>query len=172
MCVYVCAVCYSLAVGKEMQVVLGPQPADDRENERMRIAGLRCREAAARTTLASRRRNACFMKKIVRHATERKRGLASQTGGGDSIHFRSDEQKMWNDAGRSIWLTVCRRTISGKIYLRQLRGGRALARAAKDNAAQRRSCSGSSLTPAEARYCSRMLTREPPQAATREYIII
>ena len=60
------------AGGSEMRFIIRAAACGDRENERMRIAGLRCREAAARTTLTSRRRNACFMKKIVRHATERK----------------------------------------------------------------------------------------------------
>ena len=51
-------------------------------DERMRIAGLRCREAAARTTLTSRRRNACFMKNNSSSCHRAfRRGLASQTGG-------------------------------------------------------------------------------------------
>ncbi len=58
--------------------------------------------------------------------------------------FRSDEQKMWNDAGGVFGLLSAVGTISGKIYLRRLRGSR-FARAAEDNATSRRRCSGRSL---------------------------
>ena len=105
----------------------------------------------------------------IRHATERKLGLASQPKDFSveiPFIFRSDEQKMWNDAGGVFGFLSAVGTILGKIYLRRLRGSR-FARAAEDNAAQRRSCSGSSLAPAEARSCSRMLTLRPPQAAPR-----
>ena len=82
-------------------------------DERMRIAGLRWREAAARATQTSRRRNACFMKKIVRHATERKRGLASQTGGCrkrfHSFFFLAKEKCGMTRMGFVFWSAVRRR---------------------------------------------------------------
>ena len=55
--------------------------------------------------------------------------------GRDSIHFCSSERKMWNDASVVFGLLSAVGTISGKIYLRRLRGSR-FARAAEDNAAR------------------------------------
>ena len=47
-CVYMCVL---FAVGSEMRFIIRVAACGDRENERMRIAGLRCREAAARAVL-------------------------------------------------------------------------------------------------------------------------
>ena len=83
------------------------------------------------------------MKKI-RHATERERGLASQTGGCRK-RFQSFfffwKRKMWNDAGRVFGLLFAGGRSLTKFIFGGC-GGTPKERAAEDNAASRRSRSG------------------------------
>ena len=81
----------------------------------------------------------------IRHATERERGLASQTGGCrkrfHSFFVLTNKKCGMTRGGVFGLLFAGGQSCSDKIYLRRLRGSR-FARAAEDNAAPRRSRSG------------------------------